>query len=164
MLKTIDRFNAFCGWFAAWLLLATGIALAYEVVARYLFGSPTIWVEEVSRLVLLWATYLGAATVLARRELITVSVITASVPAALRRASELLSLVVIAAFCVYAIRSGTQLLVEAVVQKRTSASMLGMPLWGMSAAVPVGLALLVLQCGVEFAKLLRAPQSGNPTK
>ena len=43
------------------LFVLVAFAILYEVISRYLLGSPSIWVEELSLLAQVWATYLGMA-------------------------------------------------------------------------------------------------------
>ncbi|MEC8473857.1 MAG: TRAP transporter small permease subunit, partial [Planctomycetota bacterium] len=50
---------------AALFLLAVIITMASQVVARYVFGSPFQWSEEVARLALIWMTFVSAAYVMA---------------------------------------------------------------------------------------------------
>jgi C4-dicarboxylate transporter DctQ subunit len=49
--------------------------ITYEVVARYIFRSPTIWVVDVSRYCLVYITFLGATTLLLKGEHINVDLV-----------------------------------------------------------------------------------------
>lgn len=62
--KTIDSISQGFGKAVAWLILPNVLALVYEVIARYIFQSPTIWSYEVTYF--LYGTHflLGAAFVL----------------------------------------------------------------------------------------------------
>ena len=42
-LKVIDRFNVLLGSLSKWVVAALVFVVFYEVVARYIFGSPTVW-------------------------------------------------------------------------------------------------------------------------
>lgn len=53
------------------IILAT---MGAQVVARYFFGAPFSWSEEISLLCLLWMTFMGAAFVMAEGRHITVDV------------------------------------------------------------------------------------------
>ena len=76
MLAFIDRLSDLCGKLAAGLFFVIGGMITYEVIARYVFVSPTIWAEELSRFIQIWATYLAAAYVLRHRHLITIDMLT----------------------------------------------------------------------------------------
>lgn len=43
------------------LIVAMTVVVNLQIFARYLFSAPMIWPEEVTRLTLVWLTFLGAA-------------------------------------------------------------------------------------------------------
>ncbi len=57
------------------LLFSVMAIITIEVVARYIFRSPTLWVVDVSRYCLVYITFLGAASLLLRGEHINVDLI-----------------------------------------------------------------------------------------
>jgi TRAP-type mannitol/chloroaromatic compound transport system permease small subunit len=59
--KTIDRFTDAIGLAVAWLNVPLVLAVAYEVVARYVFDAPTIWVFDVTYMLYGTIFMLGAA-------------------------------------------------------------------------------------------------------
>ena len=59
MTRLINKASELCGHVSAWLLVMTGVALTWEVVARYVFSAPTKWASETSELMLIWAVFLG---------------------------------------------------------------------------------------------------------
>ena len=59
--KHAERLNLLIGYCGGISILAMGIILFYEVVARYVFNSPTIWAQEVSIIIFMWAMLGGAA-------------------------------------------------------------------------------------------------------
>ena len=75
MIKLIDSISEFTGKLAAWMFFAIGLFVTYEVVMRYVFTLPTIWVDEVSRILQIWATFLAAAFVLKHRDMILIEVV-----------------------------------------------------------------------------------------
>jgi TRAP-type mannitol/chloroaromatic compound transport system permease small subunit len=48
LVVVIDAVSTAAGWFAGWLVVPLTLAVAYEVVARYLFNAPTRWVSTVT--------------------------------------------------------------------------------------------------------------------
>jgi TRAP-type C4-dicarboxylate transport system permease small subunit len=54
------------------LLFFIMVIITYEVVARYILKSPTLWVVDVSRYCLVYITFLGAAGLLLKGEHINV--------------------------------------------------------------------------------------------
>lgn len=58
----VDRLNAAIGLVSGISIVAAMVAIVWEVVARYIFNSPTIWAGELTATYLLPATiFLGAA-------------------------------------------------------------------------------------------------------
>lgn len=62
---SVDGAERVIGWFedgAIMLLLVAMTAIVnLQIIARYVFSAPMIWPEEVTRLTLVWVTFLGAA-------------------------------------------------------------------------------------------------------
>ncbi len=59
--KKIDWFTDTTGLWVAWLNVPLVLAVAYEVVARYFFHAPTIWVFDVTYMLYGTIFMLGAA-------------------------------------------------------------------------------------------------------
>jgi TRAP-type C4-dicarboxylate transport system permease small subunit len=168
MADLIDRLGDRLGTLSAWMFFAVGGMIGYEVVARYVFNAPTIWAEELSRFFQLWATYLAAATLLRRRELIRITLPTGRLGDAGRRAAEVFGLLVIALFSAVAIWYGIAILRDSLALGRSTSTMLDVPQWMTELAVPFGFTLLLLQCLVEIVRLLRRgaapPPHSDPTR
>ena len=153
MLRAIDRISEACGHLAAWLFFAIGLMVSYEVVVRYVFNAPTDWTGEISQFCQIWATYLAAAFVLHNRDLIAIDFFTGRLGPRARRLADSLSLVLIALFCTAAVVLGGRIVLESVAQNRHTSTMLNVPRWMTEIAVPLGFALLLVQCGVEMIRL-----------
>jgi len=61
IVRSIDKFTDVTGTWVAWLNVPLVLAVAYEVVARYVFNAPTIWVYDVSYMLYGTIFMLGAA-------------------------------------------------------------------------------------------------------
>ncbi len=161
MLAFIDRLSEFCGRVSAVIFFVIGGMITYEVIARYVFNAPTIWVEELSRFVQIWATYLGAAYVLRHRHLIAIDLVTGRLGRRGRLASEAIGLLFIAGFCLISIVYGVGIVVESVRLGRATATMLSVPQWMTESAIPLGMGLLLLQCLAELVRLLAGRRAGE---
>lgn len=62
------------GLFCVLLLIVMTILMFTEVVARYIFGSSFIWIEELSRYMFIWLAFISAAYVTATQAHIRVDV------------------------------------------------------------------------------------------
>ncbi|MDH3596550.1 MAG: TRAP transporter small permease [Rhodospirillales bacterium] len=151
----MDRLSGLLARVSAWAFFVVGLMICYEVALRYFFNAPTVWAEEMSRFVQLWATYLAAAWALRHRELIRIGIVTDRLPAAARRWLELFSLLVIAVFSGVAVWYGSWIAWDSVVQHRTTSTMLDVPAVLTEAAIPVGFTLLGLQALLEMPRVWR---------
>ncbi len=157
MLKAIDRLNDAFGWLAAVAFVAVGAMITYEVVMRYVFLAPTIWAEELSRFLQIWATYIAAAYVLRHRQLIAITLLVNKLGAKGRRLANAFALVWILLFCAVAIFYGMEIMLDSIRLGRASATMLGVPKWMTEAAIPFGFTLLALQALAELIRLQQDP-------
>ncbi|MDJ0930179.1 TRAP transporter small permease subunit [Breoghania sp.] len=98
MLVWIDRLSVLLGRIATLAYFATGLMLGYDVAMLYLFVAPTIWSEELSRLCLVWGTWLAAAVLLHRSHHIRITILTERLPAGVRHVQETLVFLLVAAF------------------------------------------------------------------
>lgn len=153
LLRAIDTLSELTGKLAAWMFFAVGLFVTFEVVMRYVFTMPTIWVDEVSRIFQIWATYLAGAYVLKHRELIVIEVAFKDTETIWRRLVESFAIVVIALFCVVACWYGFDQWLKATMRGHTTDSFLAPPKWLTHASIWVGFGLLLLQCGVEMVRL-----------
>ncbi|MCL0087574.1 TRAP transporter small permease subunit [Dehalococcoidia bacterium] len=55
VLKAIDKISEVTGKCASWLMIVVTLIILYEVIARTVFGAPTVWAFELS--IMLWGTY-----------------------------------------------------------------------------------------------------------
>lgn len=61
IIRTIDRFTDRTGTLVSWLSVPLVAAVAYEVIARYMFNAPTIWAFDTTYMLYGTLFMLGAA-------------------------------------------------------------------------------------------------------
>ncbi len=153
MIKFIDQVSEATGKFAAWMFFAVGIFITYEVFMRYVFTSPTIWVDETARIMQIWATYLGGAFALKHRQMIVIDVAFRDPGSFPRKIIETFSLLIIIIFCAVATYYGYELWLKATLKGHTTDSYLGTPKWLTHASIWIGFGLLLLQALAEIIKV-----------
>lgn len=153
MVDFIDNVSEYAGKFAAWLFFAVGVFITYEVFMRYVFTAPTIWVDETTRIIQIWATYLGGAFALKHRQMITIDIAFRNPKSMARKCVETFALLVIIMFCAVASWYGYELWLKATLRGHTTDSFLGLPKWLTHASIWVGFGLLLLQAVVEIVKV-----------
>lgn len=120
---------------------------------RYVFTSPTIWVDESARIMQIWAAYLAGAFALKHREMIVIDVAFRDPDTLPRKIVETFALLVIVVFCAVAAKYGFDLWLKATLRGHTTDSYLGTPKWLTHASIWVGFGLLLLQAVVEIVKV-----------
>jgi len=73
-----NKIVQYSGYLASALFITIGFIVSYEVIARYVFNSPTIWVNEVSRFLQIWATYLALTYSFHKKDFIRLELIASS--------------------------------------------------------------------------------------
>ncbi|MCW2306315.1 TRAP transporter small permease [Rhodobium gokarnense] len=156
-LRLIDAAGAACARLGDVLVAAIAAMLCFEVVARYLFNSPTIWAQDIAIAFQVWFTYLGMAYVLRQRQLIRITALLALASPSLRRLADGFALLVILAFSLIAVIYGWDIVAESIRLGRRQPTMLELPNWIVELPVVVGFALLALQALADLVRLPFAP-------
>ncbi|MBB4305679.1 TRAP-type C4-dicarboxylate transport system permease small subunit [Rhodobium orientis] len=157
VLRLVDAAGAACARLGDVLVAAIAAMLCFEVVARYLFNSPTIWAQDVAIAFQVWFTYLGMAYVLRQRQLIRITALLALAGPASRRLADGFALLVILGFSLIAVIYGWDIVAESIRLGRRQPTMLELPNWIVELPVVVGFALLALQALAELIRLPFAP-------
>lgn len=155
---SVDRLSEWLGQIAAWLYFVTGLMIGYEVTARYLFNAPTIWAQEVSQLLLLWATFIGISRALKHDQHIRIKAIESFLPEASKIWLKLFSLIFIALLSILVFLYGSEIFWDSFERGRSTGTMLNIPNWWAEVVIPLGFGLLFLQALAEMLKLLPGQQ------
>ena len=162
MVQLIDKISEWMGQISAILFFVIGLMISYEVVARYVFFAPTSWAEEGARLLQLWATYLAMGYVLKSGGLIRITVLTDMLGATSRRILEIVALLWMLFFCVYAFWLGVEVVIESVEIGRATATMNQVPKFWTESAIPAGFFILIIQVLAQIWRQLRnQPESSD---
>jgi TRAP-type C4-dicarboxylate transport system permease small subunit len=132
---------------AALLLLLT-VTIFVQVVFRFLLDLPLAWSEELSRYSFIWLTMLVAPICIRLRANISTGTL-GSLPARIALIVELVGYVLVLLFVAVLLIWGAMLL-DVVKMQRSPA--IGVPMYWVYAAIPVGAALMI----VEIVALLVA--------
>ncbi len=148
--RLIDSISQITGKLCAWLIFAVGFFIAYEVVMRYVFTSPTIWVDEVSRISMVWATYLGGAYLIKNHGMITIEVAFKDPTTLMRKIVESFAILMLLIFCATATYFGYQLWLKNTLAGHLTDTALALPKAFTQASIWVGCLLMALQGLVEL--------------
>ena len=139
-LRWIDRLNKVLKIFLVASLTVMLIALFLQVVLRYLFNYSLSWTAELSRYLMIWITFVGAAIAVRHNRLIKVEILLLKMPPGMKKGVQITAAVISFAFYILLIVYGISIL-QTVKGQHSSALQLSMAI--PYAAIPVG-ALLML--------------------
>lgn len=153
-LGLIDRFNTAVGKLASMLIWAGIIVLCWEVVARYVFGSPTIWAHGYTQRI--FGTYfmlIGAYT-LVRGDHVRIDLLLNTRSPRLNAALDILNYAFLIVWGTALAWEGFWLFEDAWRFGEADDSILRHPMWPIKFMLFAGAALITLQGLVEMARSL----------
>ena len=150
-----DKIVKYSGYLASALFIAIGFIVSYEVIMRYLFNSPTIWVNEVSRFLQIWATYLALTYSFHKKDFIRITVIYDRLNENGKKILDFISFIFILIFSSFVVYFGWLIAYDSLKVGRTSSTILDVPSFLTELAIPLCFAFLVLRVILEAIKYIR---------
>jgi len=150
----IRRAADVAGLLAGFATLAIVLFVSYDVLMRYFFDQPQLFVDEVASFLQVLLIFGGAAYTFRVGGHVRVDLITTHVPRAARAWMRLVTLTLGVAFLAVVIWVTTQSAYTAYRYGRVSAVML-YPLWLPMAFIPAGLALMGLAMLVALGRQVK---------
>ena len=150
-----NKLVKYSGYLASALFIAIGFIVSYEVIMRYLFNSPTIWVNEVSRFLQIWATYLALTYSFHKNDFIRITVIYDRLNDKGKKILDFISFVFILIFSSFVVYYGWLIAYDSLKVGRTSSTILDVPSFLTELAIPLCFAFLVLRVILEAIKYIR---------
>ena len=150
-----NKLVKYSGYLASALFIAIGFIVSYEVIMRYLFNSPTIWVNEVSRFLQIWATYLALTYSFHKQDFIRITVIYDRLNENGKKILDFISFIFILIFSSFVVYYGWLIAYDSLKVGRTSSTILDVPSFLTELAIPLCFAFLVLRVILEAIKYIR---------
>ena len=150
-----NKLVKYSGYLASALFIAIGFIVSYEVIMRYLFNSPTIWVNEVSRFLQIWATYLALTYSFHKKDFIRITVIYDRLNENGKKILDFISFIFILIFSSFVVYYGWLIAYDSLKVGRTSSTILDVPSFLTELAIPLCFAFLVLRVILEAIKYIR---------
>ena len=150
-----DKIVKYSGYLASALFIAIGFIISYEVIMRYLFNSPTIWVNEVSRFLQIWATYLALTYSFHKRDFIRITVIYDRLNETGKKILDFISFIFIIIFSCFVVYYGWLIAYDSLKVGRTSSTILDVPSFLTELAIPLCFAFLVIRVILEAIRYIR---------
>ena len=150
-----DKIVKYSGYLASALFIAIGFIVSYEVIMRYLFNSPTIWVNEVSRFLQIWATYLALTYSFHKKDFIRITVIYDRLNETGKKILDFISFIFIIIFSCFVVYYGWLIAYDSLKVGRTSSTILDVPSFLTELAIPLCFAFLVMRVILEAIRYIR---------
>jgi TRAP-type C4-dicarboxylate transport system permease small subunit len=118
----------------------------YEIVCRYVFGSPTQWTQDFSIYLMIWCAFLGLMPTDLADQHIRIDVWYTRLSQRSRALLEVVIYIAMAGFAAIATWAGSGLVAQSIRLGRRSLSLISIPMWIPQTAVVVGLGLFFIEC------------------
>ena len=161
VIRIVNSMNDWIGKVLSYLLLIMLFSIVYEVVSRYFFNSPTLWVMEYSGYFLCGYSLLAGGYTLLNKAHVSVDILYGTFNYRTKAAIDCFTWLLFFIFVGVIIYLGAEFAYEALVDKETSGSVLDTPIFPIKFIIPVGAALLFLQGIVKFIMDLRTAITGQ---
>jgi len=160
-LNPVDRLSIWLGEKLSVVFLAAVIVTAFEVVMRYVFNSPTIYVHDLAIALSAVGFIFGGAYALQRREHIRISVIYDLLPGPARRVCDVLTLLVTTFFVAVLAYAATKMAIRSIKLMETSGRAWDVPIPAfLKTMLAIGAALMLAQALVQLWAALRGRYEG----
>jgi TRAP-type mannitol/chloroaromatic compound transport system permease small subunit len=144
-LRAVDRLSEGIGLLVSVLMPAMVLVLAIEVVARYVFNSPTIWAYDTAIFMFGYTGLLGGAYALKRKEHINVDLFYTRFSPRGRAVLDVITGLLFFFFMGLVFVYGWTAAIEALKGGEATATLWGPPIGHFKLMIPIGAALLILQ-------------------
>jgi TRAP-type C4-dicarboxylate transport system permease small subunit len=136
-------------------LLAAAVILTYSVASRYFFKANTDWQDEAAVFCIVGAVFMASAYVQSYRGHIGIELLAAFLSPRANRVRAILVDIASCLFCTFFAWKSWTLWHEAYVDKQTTTSAWGPPLWIPYGLMAFGISLLAVQVALQVAVALQ---------
>tara|TARA_B100000131_G_scaffold132476_1_gene129088 strand:+ start:679 stop:1149 length:471 start_codon:yes stop_codon:yes gene_type:complete len=150
----LDKIIKYSGYLASGLFISIGFIVSYEVISRYVFNAPTIWVNEISRFLQIWATYLALTYSFHKKDFIRITVLYDKIGDRGKKILDFISTIFIIFFSVFVVYYGWLIAYDSLEVGRTSSTILDLPSFLTELAIPLCFGFLLIRVLIEFIKFI----------
>ena len=154
-MEIYNKIVKYSGYLASALFISIGFIVSYEVIMRYVFNSPTVWVNEISRFLQIWATYLALTYSFHKQDFIRITVIYDRLNETGKKILDFISFIFIIIFSCFVVYYGWLIAYDSLKVGRTSSTILDVPSFLTELAIPLCFAFLVLRVILEAIRYIR---------
>ena len=151
-LDWIDKMNGYVGEFVAWWSIIAVFVYYYEVLARYIFNSPTNWAHEGMFLMFGMQYMLAAGFTERERGHVNVDIIHKYFPPRVKAAVDVFTSIIFFIFTIAILVTGYIFLKDSLRVWEVSFTEWGIQYWPVKLTLPLGAILITLQ---GFSRLVK---------
>lgn len=144
-LRVHDRVCNGCYHASAWMMLAMTLIISYEVVVRYFFNRPTIWVADFTDYIMLYSTFLVSAWLLKHEGHVRLTLLYMHLSPRLQQVSDMINAFIGAMVCGFVMWYGVRDVWDAVEKGISLPRPLPVPKYLILWVIPFGCFLLCVQ-------------------
>lgn len=165
--RIVSRIEDLFAALAIAILLACTAAVCVDVLLRYAFNRPLVWVTEVTEYALVYITFLGIAWAVPRKGHVVVDVFVNPLPPRAKALAQVFNNLVALSIAVMLTVWGTLTTLDAYARGLFKPTTLAVPTWIVLAIIPVGCAVLslrfIVECARSFSGLVRGETGAAST-
>jgi TRAP-type mannitol/chloroaromatic compound transport system permease small subunit len=161
VLGAVDWVNEWIGKIFKFLLIPLLIVSMYEVIARYLFNSPTVWAAQILSLLFVTMVAIGGGHVLRHDGHVRMDVFYGRMSSRGRAISDLWTVIVFMIFIAPLAWQTTDMALESIKIREASWSAFKGPIYPKKIALAIGAILLLLQGLVKLYKDIQTLKNSN---
>jgi len=143
--RFFDRLLDVAAFLAGVTMTFITVAVCYEVMMRYFFMSPSIWVVQTCEYALLWIVFLGTAWLLRERGHVAVDIIYSRLEDESKSFLNIVTFSLAGIACSVVVLFGALYTCESVVHGITDVRAVTVPKYAVYIIIPIGSLLLSIQ-------------------
>lgn len=154
MISVIEKTNETIGKGASYLIFVFMTLMVYEVIARYFFSNPTIWVHEMCGQFFAAYVALTGGWVLLEKGHVAVDIIYQRFPKSIRFSADIF--VSFVGFFMFSVLfwQGYKFAWHAFITNQHSHTIFGPPMWPVKMMIPAGALFFLLQLTADLARTI----------
>ena len=160
-LHSIDSLSEWTGKAVSFFIFLLALIVGYEVVARYLFRSPTLWVHEISAMFFGTFIIIGGAYTALRGGHVNMDLVHKALGTRARALLDILTFSLALAFLAVLLWKGGATAWKSIKTLEHASTQWGPPIYPFRVMLPLGALLLLLQLIAKFIRDIRILISGK---
>lgn len=146
----INTANEKLGVFASFFLIIIMLTTLFEIISRYFFNKPTVWVWGVNTQIFALIVFLGGGYQLLHRKIIVADVLYDRFSNKWKRVVDIISFACFLVFYSTLLWKGTDMALRSIMQREYSQDFFKLPLFPIKTMLPLGTIFIIAQWSIIF--------------